>query len=426
MQILLKGGRLIDPPTGRDEVFDILVVDGRIDRIGKELTASQAQSIDLRGRVVAPGFIDMHVHLREPGFEHKETILTGVQAAAAGGFTAVCCMPNTNPPIDDESVIRFIQSRARIALNGAVDVYPVGAVTIGRKGEHLGPLAELAEAGAVAFSDDGDPVANAEIMRRALEYAAMFDRPIIQHAQDMPMTQGSVMHEGVVATALGLQGWPSIAEEIVVSRDIMLTEYTHGRYHVAHASTAGTIELVRRAKERSLPVTCEVTPHHFALTDELVRSYDTNTKMNPPLRPREDVEAIREGLKDGTIDVIATDHAPHSFDEKEVEFQAAPFGIVGLETAIGLAMTELVHTNLLSLPRLVELMAINPRRILRLPDVAIEEGAQANLTIFDPAQEWVVDPSRFRSKSRNMPFSGRRLKGRPVGILNNGQAIWAD
>ena len=426
MQILLKGGRLIDPPTGRDEVVDILVVDGRIDRMGKELAASQAQSMDLRGRVVTPGFMDMHVHLREPGFEHKETILTGLQAAAAGGFTAVCCMPNTNPPIDDESVIRFIQNRARIALNGAVDVYPIGAVTLGRKGEHLGPLAELAEAGAVAFSDDGDPVANAEIMRRALEYAAMFDRPIIQHAQDMPMTQGAVMHEGVVSTALGLQGWPSIAEEIVVSRDIMLADYTHGRYHVAHASTAGTIELVRRAKERSLPVTCEVTPHHFSLTDELVRSYDTNSKMNPPLRPREDVEAIRQGLKDGTVDVIATDHAPHSFDEKEVEFQAAPFGIVGLETAIGLAMTELVHTNLLSLERLVELMAVNPRRILRLPDVAVEEGGVANLTIIDPAQEWVVDPGRFRSKSRNTPFSGRRLKGRPIGILNNGQVFWAD
>ena len=426
MQILLKGARLIDPPTGRDEVLDLLIVDGRIERIGKDLSASQAQSIDLRGRVVAPGFLDMHVHLREPGFEHKETILTGVRAAAAGGFTGVCCMPNTNPPIDDESVIRFIQSRARVALDGAVDVYPIAAVTVGRKGDHLAPLAELAEAGAVAYSDDGDPVADAEIMRRALEYAAMFDRPIIQHAQDPSMTKGSVMHEGIVATSIGLQGWPSIAEEIMVARDIMLAEYTHGRYHVAHASTAGTIELVRSAKARALPVTCEVTPHHFSLTDEIVRSFDTNAKMNPPLRPREDVEAIRAGLKDGTVDVIATDHAPHSFDEKEVEFQAAPFGIVGLETGLGLALTELFHTNLVSLERIVELLAVNPRRILRLPDVAIAEGAMANLTVFDPAQEWVVDPARFRSKSRNTPFAGRRLKGRPVGILNHGQMIWND
>jgi len=426
MQILLKGGRLIDPPTGRDEVVDMLLVDGRIERLGKDLPVSQAQIVDCQTRVVAPGFLDMHVHLREPGFEHKETVLTGVQAAAAGGFTGVCCMPNTNPPIDDESVIRFIQSRARVALNGAIDVYPIAAVTMGRKGEHLGNLAELAEAGAVGFSDDGDPVADAEIMRRALEYAAMFDRPIIQHAQDVSMTRGSVMHEGIVATSLGLQGWPSIAEEIVVARDIMLTEYTHGRYHVAHASTAGTIELIRRAKSRSLPVTCEVTPHHFSLTDEIVRSFDTNAKMNPPLRPREDVEAIREGLRDGTIDAIATDHAPHSFDEKEVEFQAAPFGIVGLETALGLTLTELFHTNLLSLARIIELLAVNPRRVLRLPDVAIAEGATANLTIFDPAQEWVVDPTRFRSKSRNTPFAGRRLKGRPIGVINNGQAFWND
>lgn len=234
------------------------------------------------------------------------------------------------------------------------------------------------------------------------------------------------MHEGIVATTLGLQGWPSIAEEIVVARDILLAEYTHGRYHVAHASTAGTIELVRQAKARSLPVTCEVTPHHFTLTDEIVRTFDTNVKMNPPLRAREDVEAIRQGLRDGTVDAIATDHAPHSFDEKEVEFQSAPFGIVGLETAVGLVLTELFHTNLLSLARIIELMAVNPRRILRLPDVAIAEGAPANLSIFDPAREWVVDPTRFRSKSRNTPFAGRRLKGRPVGVINNGQAFWID
>jgi dihydroorotase len=424
MQLLLKGGRLIDPATGRDEECDCHLVDGRIEQLGRGLSVAAAQVIDLRGKIVAPGFIDMHVHLREPGFEHKETIETGVAAAAAGGFTAVCCMPNTNPPIDDESVVRYIHAKAHVALNGLVDVYPVGAVTKERKGEHLAPLAELAAAGAVAFSDDGDPVYDAEIMRRALEYSAMYRRPIIQHAQDPSLTRGAAMNEGFTASVLGLPGWPSVAEEIMIARDIRLAEYTGGTYHVAHLSTAGGVELVRQGKAKGIKVTAEVTPHHFTLTDDVVRSFDTNTKMNPPLRTREDIEAIKQGLRDGTIDVIATDHAPHSFDEKEVEYVAAPFGIVGLETAIGIAITELLLKGVLSLGQLVEKLSINPRRLLGLPTVAVKEGAMANLTIFDPAAQWVVDPQSFRSKSRNTPFRGVKLTGKPVGVLNNGEAYW--
>jgi len=424
MQLLLKGGRLIDPATGRDEECDLHCVDGRIEKIGRGLSVSAAQVIDLRGKIVAPGFIDMHVHLREPGFEYKETIETGVQAAAAGGFTAVCCMPNTNPAIDDESVVRYIHAKARVAMKGLVDVYPIGAVTKERKGEHLAPLAELAAAGAVAFSDDGDPVHDAEIMRRALEYSAMYGRPIIQHAQDPSLTRGGAMNEGATATTLGLPGWPPVAEEIMIARDIRLAEYTGGSYHVAHLSTAGGAEVVRQAKARGIKVTAEATPHHFTLTEEAVRSFDTNTKMNPPLRTRNDVDAIKQALRDGTIDIIATDHAPHSFDEKEVEFVAAPFGIVGLETAVALAVTELFLKGVLSLGQLVEKFSVNPRRLLGLPAIAVKEGTMANLTIFDPAAQWVVDPEAFRSKSRNTPFRGMTLTGKPIGILNNGETFW--
>ncbi|MEO8167924.1 MAG: dihydroorotase, partial [bacterium] len=390
------------------------------------LSASgSTQVVDLKAKIIAPGFLDMHVHLREPGFEHKETILTGCTSAAAGGFTGVACMPNTNPAIDDESVIRFIQEKARAALNGLVDVYPVAAVTVGRKGERMAPLAELANAGAVAFTDDGDPVHDGEIMRRALEYAKMFNKPIIQHAQDLPLTKGGVMNEGFNSTSLGLSGMPATAEDIMVARDIQLARYTDAQYHVAHMSTAGCAELVRVAKTNGLKVTCEVTPHHFTLTDDAVRTYDTNTKMNPPLRTREDVEAMKQGLKDGTIDVIATDHAPHSYDEKQVEFQAAPFGIVGLETAIGLSVTELVQKKILSLHQLIEKLSTNPRRILHLPAITIQEGEQANLTIVDPSIEWIVDAQKLRSKSKNTPFHGYTLQGKSVGIINNGQVFWS-
>ncbi len=424
MQYLLKNGRLIDPAGRRDEEIDIHIVDGKIARMARGLSVASAQVIELKGKVVAPGFIDMHVHLREPGFEYKETILTGCTAAAAGGFTAVCCMPNTNPPIDDESVVRLIKEKARMALNGLVDVYPVAAVTKGRKGEHLAPLAELAAAGAVAFSDDGDPVHDAEIMRRALEYASMYNRPVIQHAQDMPMTKGGAMNEGLTATRLGIPGMPPVAEDAVLARDIQITKYTGARYHLAHMSTAGATAMVRAAKAEGLNVTCEVTPHHFTLTDEAVSDFDTNTKMNPPLRTREDVDALKKGLKDGTIDVIATDHAPHSFDEKQVEYQSAPFGIVGLETALGLVVTELVNGGVLTLSQMIEKMSTNPRRIVNLPEIRIAEGQHANLTIFDPAAEWIVDIQAFKSKSKNSPFGGRKLAGKPVGVINNGEAYW--
>ena len=424
MHYLLRNGRLIDPLKRRDEEVDIHIADGRIERMGRGLSAPHAQIIELKGKVVAPGFIDMHVHLREPGFEYKETILTGCTAAAAGGFTAVCCMPNTNPPVDDESVVRLIREKARGALNGLVDVHPVAAVTKGRKGEHLAPLAELAAAGAVAFSDDGEPVHDGEILRRALEYASMFGRPLIQHAQDMPMTRGGAMNEGFTATRLGIPGMPPAAEDAMVARDIQIVKYTRGKYHVAHMSTAGATAMVRAAKSEGLHVTCEVTPHHIALTDDAVSSFDTNTKMNPPLRTQEDVDALRKGLKDGTIDVIATDHAPHSFDEKQVEFQTAPFGIVGLETALGLVITELVNKGVLTLSQMIEKMSTNPRRILGLPEIRIEEGRNANLTIFDPEAEWIVDTAAFKSRSKNSPFGGRPLTGRPVGIMNNGESYW--
>jgi dihydroorotase len=334
-------------------------------------------------------------------------------------------MPNTEPAIDDESVVRYIQSKAKSALNGLVDVYPVAAVTKGRRGEQLAPLAELSDAGAVAFSDDGAPVYDAEIMRRAMEYAAMFGKPVIQHAQEMSMTKGGVMNEGSVSTALGLPGMPSLAEDIMVSRDIQICRYTRGQYHVAHLSTAGAVDLVRRGKGEGVNVTCEVTPHHFTLTDEAVRGYNTNTKMNPPLRTSSDVEAVRKGLRDGTIDVIATDHAPHSFDEKEVEFQFAPFGIVGLETAIGIIVTELVQSGVLTLAQMIEKLSVNPRRILHLPSIVVAEGEAANLTIFDPAAEWIVDPPSLKSRSKNTPFGGRKLIGKPIGVLNNGQSYWA-
>jgi dihydroorotase len=425
MELLLQNGRLIDPLSGRDEVVDIHIADGVIRKIGQKLSVPGAQVISLQGKVVAPGFCDMHVHLREPGFEHKETIQTGTASAAAGGFTAVCCMPNTNPAIDDASVVRFVKSKAAVANNGIVDVHPIGAVTKERKGEHLAPLVELAAEGAVGFSDDGDPVYDAEIMRRALEYSAMVGRPIIQHAQDKPMTKGGAMNEGFVSTRIGIPGMPPVAEDSMVARDIIIAEYTGGAYHVAHVSTAGAIELVRRAKARGLKVTCEVAPHHFSLTDESVMGYDTNTKMNPPLRTRPDVDAMKQGLRDGTIDAIATDHAPHSFDEKQVEYQVAPFGIVGLETAIGVSVTELVGPGILSLKQLVEKFSTNPRKILRLPDIVVREGENANLTIFDPEAEWTVDPAALKSKSKNTPWGGKKLTGKALGIINNGQAIWA-
>jgi dihydroorotase len=423
MKLHLKSGRLIDPVNGKDDVTDLLIVDGKIERIGQKLTSDRSfETIDLKNKIIAPGFIDMHVHLREPGYEHKETIETGCASAAAGGFTAVCCMPNTNPAIDEESVVRYVQEEGRRVTGGLVDVYPIAAATKGRKGEELAPMAELSQAGAVGFSDDGSPIANAELMRRIFEYSSMYGLPIIQHAEESTMTKSGLMNEGFVATRLGISGIPPIAEELMIMRDITILRYISGaKYHVAHISTAGSIECVRRAKVERQNITCEVTPHHFTLTDEAVESFDANLKMNPPLRTKEDVQVIKEALRDGIIDVIATDHAPHTIDEKEVEFAQAPFGIVGLETAIGLSITELVHKKYLDLNQLIEKFSINPRRILSLPAIVIQEGEKANLTIFDPEKEWIVDIQAFKSKSKNSPFHGRKLRGKAIGIINNGK-----
>lgn len=426
MKLHLKNGRLIDPIVGKDEVVGILIVNGRIESMGRKLTAdSTFTEIDLTGKVIAPGFIDMHVHLREPGYEHKETIATGCASAAAGGFTAVCCMPNTNPSIDEESVALYVREKGKSVCDGIVDVYPIAAATKGRLGEELSPMAELAKAGAVGFSDDGNPIASAEIMRRALEYSSMFGIPVIQHAEESTMTRGGCMNEGFVSTRLGMPGIPPIAEELMIARDLVLLRYIpQARYHIAHISTLGSVETVRRAKSERLNVTCEVTPHHFTLTEEAVESFDTNTKMNPPLRTKDDLEAIKNALRDGVIDVIATDHAPHTIDEKEVEYLQAPFGIVGLETAIGLACSELVDQKVLSFHQLIEKFSTNPRRILSLPPIQIEEGEMANLTLFDPNQLWKVDVTSFRSKSKNSPFDGRVLKGRAIGIINKDK--WID
>jgi dihydroorotase len=420
MKILLKNARIIEPIQGIDTVADILIVDGIIEKIASRILTNKAvQEFELAGKIVAPGFMDMHVHLREPGFEYKETIETGLAAAAQGGFTAVCCMPNTNPPIDDASVVKFIKEQSKKVLGGLVDVYPVAAATKGREGKELSPMMELVEAGAVAFSDDGSPIENSELMRRAMEYAGMIGKIIIQHPEDRSLTKGGVMNEGVVSTSLGLPPIPAVAEEIMIERDIRLAEYIKTRYHAAHISTVGSVDIIRKVKLKNIPVTCEVTPHHFTLTEEAVRSFDTNTKMNPPLRSQDDIEAIKEGLKDGTIDVIATDHAPHSFDEKEVEFLAAPFGIVGLETAIGLAITGLIIPKILSIEQLIEKMSINPRRILNLPIIKIVEGQKANLTIIDILKKWEVRIQDFKSKSKNSPFNGFVLTGKAFAVVNN-------
>ncbi len=420
MKLRLKNGRIIEPSTKKDYVSDILIINGVIDKIKPNVASKKDyQIIDLKGKIITSGFIDMHVHLREPGYEYKETIETGCLAAAAGGFTAVCCMPNTNPAIDDASIAKWIVERSKQVRNHIVDVYPIAAITKNRDGKELSPMMELVDAGVVGFSDDGNSVESSELLRRAMEYASMLGKPIIQHSEDMYLSKGGVMNEGFISTKLGMPPIPSIAETIIIARDIQLANYTRSQYHSAHISTEGAVELIGNAKRVNNKITCEVTPHHFSLTDSIVCSFDTNTKVNPPLRSNDDVEALKEGLKDGTIDVIASDHAPHSFDEKQIEYLFAPSGIVGLETSVGLSFTELVWKNYLDIYQLIEKYSVNPRKILHLPPIKIIEGEEANLTIIDPELEWTVDVGKFKSKSKNSPFNGRMLKGKPIAVLNH-------
>ncbi len=426
MRIVIEGGRVIDPANKLDEVLDVLIEDGRIAALGPPRSArgglAPDRVLDARGKVVCPGFVDLHVHLREPGREDKETIATGTRAAARGGFTSVCAMPNTNPVNDNQSVTEFILDRAR--KEGAVNVFPVGAITKGQNGEELAEIGELVGAGCVAISDDGKPVMNAEIMRRALEYAGMFGIPVIQHAEDLHMTGKGVMHEGLVSTELGLRGIPAASEAVIVARDILLAELTESHYHVAHVSTAESIRLIREAKAKGLNVTCEVTPHHFAITDEAVRTFSTNAKMSPPLRSARHVEAIKAALRDGTIDAIATDHAPHTIQEKEQEFDYAANGIIGLETAFGLTMTVLVEGEVLTLNQAVARLTCEPARIFNLPKGTLSVGADADVTILDPTREWVVDVKKFASKSRNSPFHGWKLRGEVLATIVGGKVVW--
>jgi len=417
MEIILKGLRLLNPEQNLDLLSDVLIKDGIIDKI-ENLDASQnsdAKVFDFSGKICVPGLFDMHVHFREPGGEDKETVISGSNSAASGGFTGVACMPNTNPAIDSAEVVKFIIDRAKGHL---VDVNPIGAVTKGRKGEGLAPMLELYDAGAVGFSDDGTAVKTASLLRNALEYAKMIDSPIIEHCEDESLAGGS-MNESFVSTELGLPSIPTVAEDLVVMRGILLAEYTGGKIHIAHISSKRSVELVREAKIRGVDVTAEAAPHHFTLTDECVRNFDTNYKMNPPLRQQKDVDAIIEGLQDGTIDCIASDHAPHSIEDKELEYIYAPNGIIGLETQLGLTLTELYHKGKLTLEQVVEKLALNPRKILNLEIPLFEVGEKANFTIIDLDYEYKFDIKYSKSKSKNTPFNGRELKGKSIAVINN-------
>jgi dihydroorotase len=423
MSLLVKNGRVVDPASSLDAVQDVLVTDGRIERVGHDLPIGPDTTVlDATGKLVCPGFIDIHVHLREPGYEYKETVASGTRAAAAGGFTAVACMANTQPVNDNRSITDYI--RAKAAVEGAVRVYPIGAVTRGLGGEELAELAELAEAGCVAFSDDGRCVMNAALYRRAMEYTLPFGAPIISHAEDHHLSRGAAMNEGVVSTELGMIGAPAAAEDIMVARDIVLAELTGAHVHIAHLSTAGAVRLVREAKSRGVRVTAEVTPHHLLLTEEAVRSFDANAKMNPPLRTKHDADVLLEALADGTIDCIATDHAPHAGSEKEGEFDRAAFGIIGLETAVGLLLDRLVKPGALPLGTLVSRLSRDPARLLGLPGGSLAPGAAADITLLDPTAAWTVDPARFQSRSRNTPFGGWPLTGRPWKTIVGGRIVW--
>jgi len=427
-RLLVQGGRVIDPAQGLDAVADVLLEEGKVAEVGERIRPGRGpgkgvETIDAEGLVVAPGLIDLHVHLREPGQEYKETVKTGTMAAAAGGFTAVACMANTEPPNDNRSVTEHILAEAR--RHGYARVFPVGAVSKRLAGEELAEIGEMVAAGAVAVSDDGKPVMNAELMRRALLYARHFGIPVVQHAEDLHLSAGGVMHEGEWSTRLGLPGIPGSAEDVMVARDLLLLEDTGGRYHVAHLSTARSLEMVRRAKAQGLGVTCEVAPHHLVLTDEEVATsgFSTQTKMKPPLRSERDREALLNGLADGTVDAIASDHAPHHADEKDVEFNLAPFGILGLETTLSLCLDRLVRPGVIGLPRLVELLSTGPARAFGLPGGTLAPGSPGDVTIFDPEKRITVFADRFRSRSRNTPFDGWKLRGAPVATIVAGSRV---
>jgi dihydroorotase len=419
--ILIKGGHVIDP--GRvNGVADVLIENGKISAVGHTLAApAGATVIQAAGQLVLPGFVDLHVHFREPGFEYKETIQSGTEAAVAGGFTTVCAMPNTNPVNDNQAVTEFMLERAKAA--GNANLYPIGAITKRSEGKELAEIGDLRRAGCVAISDDGKPVMNSLVMRRAMEYARAFDVPVVDHCEDLHLSEGGCMNEGVISTELGLPGIPSAAEDVMVARNVSLAELTGARLHLAHISTAGSVRMVREAKARGLKVTAEACPHHFTLTEETTRGYNTHAKMNPPLRTSQDVQAIKEGLRDGTIDVIATDHAPHATQEKQQEFTEAPFGIVGLETALPLTLA-LVEEGVLTLESAVDKLATAPAKAFSLNAGTLAAGAPADVAIVDPTLEWEVDPARFRSKSRNTPFAGWKVKGRVTTTIVSGRVVY--
>jgi dihydroorotase len=421
--IVLRGGRVIDPSQDFDGTADLLVMEGKVEALEPNVSAPDgAEIVEVGGRVVAPGLVDVHVHLREPGREDAETVATGAHAAAAGGFTSVCAMPNTDPVTDNQAAVGFIVKQGTAA--GAARVYPIGAISLGQRGERLAEFGELVAAGAVAVSDDGHPVVSSHMMRTALEYASSFGIPVADHCEDPTLAAGGVMHEGIVSTKLGLKGIPAAAEEIMVARDILLAELTGGHVHLCHVSTRGSVEIIRRAKERHVNVTAEATPHHFTLSHEACGDYDTNAKMNPPLREPEDVERICEALADGTIDVVATDHAPHHYEDKEREFDDAPFGVVGLETALPLGMTRLAQPGHLSLPALIARMSTEPARIFHLPGGTLKRGVPADVVVFDPDARWIVEPREFASKSRNSPFGEWQLRGRVERTYVGGQLVY--
>ena len=425
MKIILKDVKVVHPQqkNSKDKT-SLLIVDGIITKIGNldKEDNKDAKVFELNGKVITPGFFDMHVHFREPGREDEETVQTGCNSAANGGFTGVACMPNTEPAIDSAQVVELIKKQA---LGHLVDVHPIAAVTVARKGELLSPMAELVEAGAIAFSDDGVAVKTSGMLKRAFEYSSMYNIPVIEHCEDESLA-GGAMNESINSTLLGLSPIPSVAEDIIVMRDALVAEYVKGKIHIAHISSKNAVDIVREAKKKGINITAEVTPHHFTLTDDAVKTYDTNVKMNPPLRTSKDVNAVIEALKDGTIDCIASDHAPHSPEEKETEFEVAPNGIIGLETEVGLSLSELYHKKVLTLETIVEKLAINPRKILNLSIPKIEAGEKANLTILDPDEVWTVDIDKFKSKSRNSPFNKKLLTGKATGVINNGKMFIDD